>query len=517
MKGKSNLKQKLLEFEQLREVVRASTPLSARETPKEKDRRIRYLLSNYDAFCQYYFPRFTVDEVSGKVISCSKFQISAAKKILADRFVFGVLKWPREHAKSVHACLMIPMYLKAHNQLRGMVLVGKNLEAGRRLLSDIQVELEENQRYREDFGEQRGVGNWAEGEFQTKDGVSFIALGRGQSPRGIRNRNRRPDYLVIDDIDDDEIVHNQARVTRVVRWIKGALLGAMNIKGRRVIMAGNRIHRKSILSHIIGEADKDKHRNKGIWVSEVRAIENGVPTWPEKFSLQELQRNIEAMGYAVSQTEYFHNPIIEGKVFKEEWIRWEKLPALNKYDRLICYTDPSFKATATSDYKAVKLWGLKGHEFHLIDCFVRQCSVSTMVKWTYDLYERYLEQAGGLIEFWIEDVFIQDMLLDDYFDEGKLRGYQLPVLGDDRKKPDKNARIISMQPYYERGWVVYNKAKYDDTDFRTAVEHLTAIEQGANTADDSPDADEGAWYFLRQYAAHTTVKSIIKHRPERPY
>lgn len=58
------------------------------------------------------------------------------------------------------------------------------------------------------------------GEFVTKDATAFFARGRGQSPRGLRYRNNRPDYIVIDDIDDDELVLNPQRVRKLILWVK---------------------------------------------------------------------------------------------------------------------------------------------------------------------------------------------------------------------------------------------------------------------------------------------------------
>jgi predicted phage terminase large subunit-like protein len=519
MKTKPSFKKALEQFDQLREVVHATTPVDSREPEQEKAKRIKRLLGDYNAFIKYYLPRYVTEEATGRSIDCGKFQIDAANKVLKDKNIMAILEWAREHAKSVHANIGMPLFLKAHGQLRGMVLVGNNFEAAARLLSDIQLELEENQRYNQDFGIQKGTGSWADGEFTTLDGTAFVALGRGQSPRGIRNRNRRPNYCVIDDIDDDQIVNNQERVGKVVKWILGALIGALHIGNRRIVVAGNRIHRKSILAHLVGDQNNPKEKRKGIYHSKVVAIVDGKPVWKERYSLKDLQDNIDLMGYAVSQTEYFHNPITEGKLFRYEWIRWATIPRLSTFDKIVCYTDPSFKATSTSDYKAVKVWGVKGKDFYLIDCFVRQCSVSTMVRWTYDIYEKYLEESQGIMEFWIEANFIQDQLLDDYDDEGDLRGYQLPIMGDDRKKPEKMTRIVSMQPYYERGHVIYNQKKMADFDFKTAVEHLTALEYGSSTADDSPDADEGAWYFLRGYQAATSGgdKHRFGKRNARPY
>lgn len=508
-------KQQLQQFELWVESVKAATPISVNEDPKKKAARIARAKKDYDFFVEYYFPHYCIDPITGEHITSAEFHIKFANHVLNHRSTVAVAEWPREHAKSVHCNIFIPLWLMLHGELDGMLLVGKSLDAAKRLIADVQAELEGNQRLIADYGIQKGFGSWSEGEFKTKDGIAFIALGRGQSPRGVRERQRRPNYSVIDDIDDDEIVLNQSRVRKVVDWILGALYGALDIKKSRLVMAGNRIHRKSILAHVVGDHENPKTKRKGVFHSKIFAIMNGRPAWPSKYTLAQLKAKFDVMGYAISQREFFHNPIIEGKVFKNEWIRWEKMPKLSEFTRLICYTDPSFKATATSDFKAVKLWGLKGSQFYLIDCFVRQTSVTAMVQWTYDLYERLGPNVP--VQYMIEANFIQDQLLDDYYAEGQRRGYQLPITGDFRQKPDKMSRIVSMQPYYERGWVVYNAQQRDNIDFKTAVEHLTAIEQGANTAFDSPDADEGAWYYMRSQLGIQNSQKRVGKKPARHY
>lgn len=135
-----------------------------------------------------------------------------------------------------------------------------------------------------------------------------------------------------------------------------------------------------------------------------------------------------------------NNPITEGAVFKHTWIKWKKLPKLCKYDYLVAYCDPSFKGTSKNDYKAIKLWGKIGTELHQIEAFVRQCSVAEMVRWWYDLHERMIV-AGVICYYYIEANFLQDIILDEFTREGNLRGYQLPIRADKRKKPDKFQRI----------------------------------------------------------------------------
>ncbi len=84
-------------------------------------------------------------------------------------------------------------------------------------------ELCENDRYINDFGLQKKEGDWADSEFRTTDNCTFIALGRGKSPRGIINKGHRPDYIVIDVIDDDEMCRNENRINDTMNWIQKAL------------------------------------------------------------------------------------------------------------------------------------------------------------------------------------------------------------------------------------------------------------------------------------------------------
>ena len=168
------------------------------------------------------------------------------------------------------------------------------------------------------------------------------------------------------------------------------------------------------------------------------------------------------------------------------------------------YCDPSFKNSSKNDYKAIKLWGKVGTELHCLAAFVRQCSVAEMVRWFYDLHERVPENV--VVEYYIEANFLQDILLDEFTREGKLRGYQLPIRADRRKKPDKFQRIEAISPLWERGFVFYNARMQRDPDMLTAIDQTLCFEKGMSGHDDAPDADEGAIYKLQQ---HTREQAFV--------
>ncbi|MDP2723194.1 MAG: hypothetical protein Q8O72_10580 [Bacteroidales bacterium] len=484
--------QKYNEWKEWCRVVQAATSFNLKEPEDVKAKRIKRAINDYEYFVNYYFPHYATDP-------CADFHIREANALKNDPNFFGVWEWPREHAKSVHADVICPMWLKADGELSGMVMIGKNNDDACDLLSDIQAELQFNQRYINDFGLQFKTGSWEDGNFINNDGVEFIALGRGQSPRGIRNREKRPNYCVWDDLDDDEIVNNLDRVERVVDWLLGSLYGAMDIRQSRFLGVGNRIHPKSILAHVVGDVE-NKPKRKGLHHSKVMATEDGTftgkPSWWQKFTSEQLQLRFERMGYFMALREYFHKAVVKGKVFKAEWIHWGRVPAMQSMDDIIAYFDPSYKAKTTNDYKAIKVWGKKGIQLYCLDSFCKQTSITEAIKWLFDFHESLPDDV--ICEYWMEEVFLQDMFFEDFENEAKLRGYYLPIRGDTRKKPDKFARIQAISPLWERGLVTYDIKQKKNYHMLTAVDQTLGFQKGASIHDDAPDADEGAIWKLQK-------------------
>lgn len=157
-----------------------------RETAVQKKQRICRLQKDYASFCEYYFPHFLQlrDKVTGQVtriIHNAPFHNDAAKKVKNTPNLKAVFKWPRGHAKSTHFDIFMPLWLmfQPKRLINFMVIVGKSEDSADRLLGDIQAELQYNKRIISDFGKQISMGNWTEGEFTTREGVYFLACGRG--------------------------------------------------------------------------------------------------------------------------------------------------------------------------------------------------------------------------------------------------------------------------------------------------------------------------------------------------
>lgn len=486
-------KREYREWLDLCERIKHATAPIKDENPEAKASRIKTLLDDFEAFCKYYFPHYTESPFGW-------FHKKAAKKIQKDKNIFCVLEWPREHAKSVVAAVLIPMWLKARGEFSGMVVGSSNKDKADGLLGDIQAELMSNQKYASDFGEQYRIGDWQSGNFSTADGSGFWAFGRGQSPRGVRKAEKRPNYGLIDDIDDKEIVKNPKRVQEAVDWILEDFMGCFSIKGSRMVIAGNRIHKNSILANIVGDVEegdpkRDKIEHIKVYATEGKKHEfvgvgMGEPAWKERYTIEELSGRFDKTGYPGTAREYYHIHMEKGLVWKTDDINWKPRLKLKDYDMIISYCDPSFKDGKKSDTKAVVAVGRKGKEYHILKAFVRVAPINEMCNAHYSIAEWLGDSAP---KHYMEANFIQDTHLKDYEMEGELRGYQLNVRADKRNKPDKTGRIENLYPLFSRKWFFFAEEERQDRDMQALVQQFLLFPEGK---DDGPDAVEGAYYLL---------------------
>ena len=455
------------------------------DSPQEREDRICRARKDYAFFVKTYFSQLAAKK-------CGKFQTDAANYLKATGETKALFEWARGHAKSSHLSLMIPLWLKIQQprQIHVMILVSKSEEMAVRLLSDLQAELQYNQAFIHDFGKQMKSGSWADGEFHTTDGCLFVALGRGQSPRGLKDRGKRPDYIVVDDIDDDELIRNPRRVGETLDWVLTALSGTMEMGRGRFVMVGNRIGKDSVLSRFA--------QRPGIHHTIVNALDrHGLPSWGENYTPDEIRIMREFVGERRFQKEYMNNPINEGSVFQKKHIQYGPMLDLKLYRTLICYTDPSFKHSATADFKATILVGKTPDGiFHVLKAYADQISVMAMVSWHYSLMQYVAGKVPVL--YYMESNFLQELLLDEFKKAGNISGQHIPIRGDARKKPDKFARIEAMQPIFERGLMIFNEKEKDSSGMIVLEEQLLMFEKGSKSHDDAPDALEGAIWILSQ-------------------
>jgi len=459
-----------------------ATPIDLNESRADKLKRVKYLEANPEEWFKYYFPNYYTSEPAD-------FHIKATKRVLSNPEWYEVRSWARELSKSGRT-MMECLYLAMTGKKKNILLISNSADNAERLLLPYKGILERNNRIIADYGVQKKVGSWESNEFKTRKGVSFRAIGAGQSPRGTRNDASRPDVILIDDIDTDDFCRNQELVKERVKWIEQALIPTRSISnGLLLIACGNIISKYCCITEMGKKADK--------WeVINIRDKE-GKSTWSQKNTEDMIDRVLSSISYESYQKEYFNNPMDGGDTFKD--ILFDKCPQLRHCDSVVIYADPapsnSDKTNASS--KAIVIVTTKGIDYFVYKVWVDQMSNSEFCEYLFEAHDICKRAGVEPIYIWIENnslqnPFYEQVILPHIYRIGNERKTFLPIRPDDRKKPEKYARIEgTLEPLNRLQHLIFNVVEKDNPHMERMVAQFNNFSRKAKLMD-GPDAVEGA-------------------------
>lgn len=227
---------------------------------------------------------------------------------------------PRGHAKSTaitHAYILAMILFR----VKSFVLLVSDTEGQAvEFLGDIKSEINGNDSLKQTFGIRKVLKDTETNIIaEFKDGEKFRILAKGseQKVRGLKWRGKRPDLIVGDDLENDEIVMNPERREKFRRWFMNALIPCGS-DTCWVRIVGTILHADSMLQRLL-EDKTWKHLFYEAHNSDYSTI-----LWPQQFSETRL-REIRAAymeqndpeGYS---QEYLNRPIaIENAFFNKDY------------------------------------------------------------------------------------------------------------------------------------------------------------------------------------------------------
>lgn len=173
---------------------------------------------------------------------------------------YVALAAPREHAKSTAITHAYTLANLAFRKRTFIVIVSDTEYQAILFLGDLKKEILENESYAKTFGIKKLVKD-AEREFiiEYMDGKQalIVARGSGSKVRGLKWRNRRPDLIVCDDLENDELVLNEERRDKFSRWFFNSLVPCLSDTGI-IRVVGTIIHMDSLLNSLMpNEEDRN--------------------------------------------------------------------------------------------------------------------------------------------------------------------------------------------------------------------------------------------------------------------
>lgn len=499
------------EFAKLVKSIIESSSVNDNDSHAEIEARKKRLEAQPEEWFRYYFKQDYKCEPAS-------FHRTATKRILTHDRIYYVRAWSRELAKTSRA-MMEFTYLALTQEIRNILVISNSYDNAKRILLPVKTNLELNKRILQDYGEQRKIGTWDEGEIVTKQGVSWRAIGAYQSPRGTKNDSFRPDAIWIDDFDTDEDCRNAETLKNKWSWIEEALIPTMSVSGKyRILFNGNIIAKDCCIKRAIAKAKSIKK----IGFYEIINIrdKNGKSTWPEKNSEEDIDTFLSMLSASAGQKEFFNNPISEGKIFKN--IRYGKIPPLRKFKFVIIYGDPApgeSRKKGTS-FKAVWMVGQIGTKFYIIDGFLEKVVQSTFIDWYFKLYERVGGQTN--VYCYMENLKFQDPFFQKVFkplnaQKKKETGINLTILGDTEPKTDKPTRIESnLEPLNSDGDLIFNEDEKGNPHMEELETQFKLFDLNTPYPVDGPDCIEGGHRMVLNKLKQTMPldnipRTYIKH------
>lgn len=294
--------------------------------------------------------RITPETVAGFVgsVLAPKFEDSCASpdfhnemwELCCSQNKFVAIAAPRGHAKSTAVTLGYGLATLLFRERKFMLLVSDTESQASIFLGNIKLALQENDQLIELFGlkkNEKGMVQFVKDsetdivvEFDDGHKFRIIAKGSEQKLRGLLWNNSRPDIIICDDMENDELVMNKDRRAKFKRWFKGALLPCRSDSGI-VRIVGTILHMDSLLENLmpkpydkqtITKSLKQFSTRRTMW----RTIKYRAHTddykellWPQKKSADEFkmlrQQAFEDGTQDIYSQEYLNIPIDESSTY----------------------------------------------------------------------------------------------------------------------------------------------------------------------------------------------------------
>lgn len=362
----------------------------------------------------------------------------------------------RGSGKSTIMTLSYPIWaILGKLQKKYIVLLAQTQQQSRRVIENIKKEFETNELLIKDFGpfiEQNyewSLNSLSIPQFSAKiDGYSS-----GESIRGIRHGEFRPEIIVADDVEDLQSVRVKETRDKIYSWFTGEILG-LGDKYTKTILIGNHLHMDSLI-----ERRKNDIRNKdNTIIHEIPLIDKkGICNWPGKYpTKQDLENERKRVGNEIAwRREYLLETVSDfDQVIHKDWIQYyDGLPDKKLWIKVAIGTDLAISQSESSDKTSmVTLVGCKIDTNPFIYVLPNPINKHLTFPQTVDHVKALNQSLGGRSQctFYIENVAYQQSLVQALQKDG-INVEGVSVLND------KRSRLAMTSHWIKEGKILFPK------------------------------------------------------------
>lgn len=370
-------------------------------------------------------------------------------------------------------------------QRKFIIIEGQTEQKARVYLTQIKTELLENDLLKNDLGpfteERDSIGN-ATAIIIKKLNVKIMIGSVGQSIRGMRHNEHRPDLIIVDDIEDTDSVKTKEGRDKTFNWLVSEVIPAGS-KKTRFIVVGNLLHEDSILMRLRKKIENGEMRLSNAIYREYPIInEQGVPLWPGRYPTPESIEEVREITIddIVWSREYLLKIIsTTERVVYPEWIQFYNKTPYDGLRSIAIGIDLAVSQKESADCTAMIVGHIYGHG-NKMEIYIQPNPINERI--TFPEQMEYIKslvaiqkQKHSRVKIYIENVGYQEALVQ------LCESQKYDVEGVPTGKSDKMARLRLTTSFIKEGRVLF-----PETGCEELIEQLIGF--GKEKHDDLADA-----------------------------
>jgi predicted phage terminase large subunit-like protein len=507
-------------FNKEMEALRAVIQSSAKPFPDDKKAqkaRIAQAEKNMEFFGRTYFPHY-ISSPSSKLHKyfCERYPAMIEQAIATGVGDKEANAAPRGNAKSTWGTFVLPLWCIVYKKRQYILPVSETLTQAESFIQAIKLELESNERLKQDFPAACGEGPiWQSDTIVTRNGVKAQGVGSGQKLRGLKHGSRRPDLVIGDDLENDESVESPDQRKKLSNWFFKALM-KIGAKYTVYIMVGTILHAEALLSDLlirpgwkgrkfkavlkfslsklwevwenifkdisVGKEAAEHHADAFFEKYKEKMLAGTEVLWPKQEDYYYLMKMRVTDGPAAFDSEKQNEPLNpDDQVFFEDWfVDWEEGDVNFAGVMHAGSVDPSLgKRNKRNDPSAIMGGRMKDKILYLDIADIEKRQPDKIMTDILNYHER-----DRFDKLRMETVQFQEFFARQFAQLAHDKGLTVNI---DEFVPntDKDLRIIRLQPLIKNGWIRFRK------EMRELKKQLLYYRpKGRGSHDDGPDALE---------------------------
>lgn len=336
-----------------------------------------------------------------------------------------------------------------YRRFRNFIIVGESFTRAAERLSAIKHELDFNEHIHTLFGVQHGA-TWNEDKIVLANGVVIQAFGRGQSLRGVKHDDARPDGCLIDDVEDEESVNEIGQRDKTQRWVMRTLLPAL-APGAKVRILANMLDPDCLAVRL---------EKSGSWLVRrypweyIGPDQERVATWASRFPISDIDRVREEYVQSGMLNEYMQEYMVQAvdpstRTFTNDLIRVRS--QARSWQPTYAFYDPARSVKSTSAHTGKVVFSWVGNKLVVWEGEGQLWMPDKIIEDMFQTWWSYQPIAIGVERDGLEEFIMQPLRTEQTKQQTILpiRPYKAPV--------GKISFIRGLQPFFAAGDVEFAK------------------------------------------------------------